>query len=59
MSAQYVRFLLKQGDADTDRLAEAPPEQSLSEPPSLLVGERHPSPRGSGVWMVPVEELQG
>ena len=58
VSAQYVRFLLKQGEEHRDRLASASPETRVSEPGSLLVGERHPSCRGNGVWMIPVEELQ-
>ncbi len=57
VSAQYVRFLLKQGEEHRERLASAGPDDRVHEPVSFLLGERHDGPKGAA-WAVPVEDLE-
>ncbi len=58
VSAQYVRFLLKQGEEHRERLAGASPQDHVQEPPSHLLGQRHDGPKGTGAWTLPIEELE-
>jgi len=58
VSAQYVRFLLGQGEEHRERLATAGAAERVDEPGGFLLGARHRAARGNDVWSVPVEELE-